>query len=156
MNELNLKVTVPAELVGKLLQNGLASVIDSCTVSVMGEQPEVTTKPQPIVLPDPEVPRPKKKLIKFICPECQRMNFAMVEEENKKYSMSCRGCKTDYDFTNRDLVRVEYECAECGEERYYFTPYMEGMEVTKDECKCGHKTNLKYNAAFGEFYAVEG
>lgn len=154
-NELNLKVTVPAELVGKLFQTGLASVIDSCTVSVMGEQPEVTTKPQPIVLTEPNV-RVKRKLIKFICPDCGKFNFAMIDENNEMYSMTCRECKQDYNFTNMDLIKVEYTCARCGESRYYYTPFMEGMEVTKDDCKCGHKTTMKYNAALGGFCVVEG
>lgn len=62
MNELNLKVTVPNELVGELFQNGLSSVIDRCTVEVMGVE-MVATKPQPIVIPEPEgteTPRARK------------------------------------------------------------------------------------------------
>ena len=158
MNELNLKVTVPNELAGELFQKGLAAILDRCTVSVMGAE-TVTTKPQPIVIPEPEgteTPRVRKKLIKFICPDCGKLNFAVVEEENRMYSMTCRGCRQEFEFTNMDLMRVEYTCAGCGEYRYYFTPFMEGMEVKTDECKCGHKTKMKYNAAMGGFCVVEG
>lgn len=157
MNELNLKVTVPNELVGELFQNGLSSVIDRCTVEVMGVE-MVATKPQPIVTTEPEkseTPRVRKKMIKFVCPDCGRFNYAVVEENNKKYHMTCYGCRVDYEFTNMDLVRAEYRCTDCDSENWFFTPYIEGMEVKEDTCRCGKKTKLKYDVNNGGFCEVE-
>lgn len=151
MSELNLKVTVPADLIGKLFQNGLASVIDSCIVSVMDTKEEPKVEKQPEKTDEPRVPR---KLIKFICPECGRFNWALVDREGKSYNMTCRGCKEDYIFAEMDLVKAEYRCSECDNNNYYFTPYIEGMEVKTDECKCGHKTAMRFDHNSGIFTEV--
>ena len=152
MNELNLKVTVPADLIGKLFQNGLASVIDSCTVSVMGTESKFELKEEPKPEPKTETGvRVPRKFIKFICPECGKLNYAMVYKENNCYKMQCRGCKHDYEFFEMDLIKAEYRCSECESENYFFTPYIEDMEVKTDTCKCGHETRLKYSPDAGIF-----
>ena len=153
MGELNLKVTVPNELAGELFQKGLASVIDRCTVSVMA----VEEKQSNLKWIDAEKaegteePRARKKLIKFVCPDCGKFNFAVVEEANKKYEMTCYGCKREYTFTNMELIKAGYTCCECDSQNYFFTPYIEDMEVKEDRCKCGHNTRLRYSTATGCF-----
>lgn len=152
MNELNLKVTVPADLIGKLFQNGLASVLESCIVAVMDGTPErkVERKEEP----KEELKWIAKKLIKFVCPECGRFNWALVEKTDKTYKMTCRGCRQDFEFHEMDLVKAEYRCSECDNNNYYFTPYIEGMEVKTDECKCGHKTAMAFDHNSGLFVEV--
>ena len=150
-----LKVIVPAELIGKCLQGGVASVLDSCVVSVFDTEPMTDTTPKPVVLSEQDKPRTKRRMIKFICPDCGKLNFAMVEQDNKKYKMSCIGCKLDYEFTDMDLVRVEYTCPACTEDRFFFTPYMEGMGANEDRCKCGNTVKLKLDMRSGEYYVAD-
>ncbi|MBQ2431712.1 MAG: hypothetical protein IIV02_00605 [Peptococcaceae bacterium] len=150
MSDLNLKVTVPNELAGELFQKGLASVIDRCTVSVMGAE-EKPSGLKWIESEKAEETRAKRKLIKFVCPDCGRFNFAVVEESNKKYEMTCYGCKREYTFTNMELIKAGYTCSECESQNYFFTPYIEDMEVKEDHCKCGHNTRLRYSVAKGCF-----
>ena len=155
MNELNLKVTVPNEFVGKLFKDGLASVIDNCVVSVMAtEEKHVELKWIDTEKDDKPEQRTRKKLIKFVCPDCGKFNFAVVEEENKKYEMTCYGCRREYTFTNMELIKAGYICKGCESQNYFFTPYIEDMEVKEDHCKCGHNTRLRYNVAMGCFEEV--
>jgi ribosomal protein L33 len=155
MSELNQKVTVPADLIGKLFQKGLASIIKDCTVSVMEEAKCINDKPKGEKPTErPEEPRVMRKLIKFICPECGEFNWTMVEKTDKTYKMTCRGCRQDFEFYEMDLVKAEYRCTSCDRSNYFYTPYIEGMEVKTDECKCGHKTAMTFDHNSGLF--VEG
>jgi len=97
-----------------------------------------------------------RKLIKFFCMDCGKINFALVWRENGVYHMECRECKQTYDFREADLTKAEYDCQECGKHNYYFTPEIENMGVSKDRCKCGNETQLFYSVTTESYISVVG
>lgn len=174
-NDLILMVKVPSERVQDLLTKGIASVIDDCIVSIPqkenmgGQEVEIEINPDAAATPrflpiDEDVakikllsstkepskePRKIKKLIKFVCPECNSINFAVIEREGDAYNITCRDCKTKYSFRERELSKAEYTCDGCGRKNVYFTPEIEDMALLVDRCPCGNKTKLSYSVADG-------
>lgn len=152
MNEMILKVTVPKELVGQCFQHGLADMLDRCTIEVeSAEHSDCCKSPSDknkTASTDKLAPR---KFIKFHCAECKRRNFAQIEETDKMYNMTCLECGTDYSFSNMELIKGGWDCDECNRSNYYFTPYIEGMEIQVDECKCRNKCVMVFDKSAGMF-----
>lgn len=149
MNEMILKVTVPENLVGQCFQHGLADMLDRCKIEVMETahggccKSEEKNATQEKVAP--------RKFIKFNCAECNRRNFANIDEVDKKYNIKCLECSTEYSFSNMELVKSGWDCNDCGRSNYYFTPYIEGMEIQVDECKCRNKCIMAFDNSAGMF-----
>ena len=170
---LKLTVIVPEEHIKRLFMLGLPAVLTHCKVELSGEpvhwpyMPEINIPAEkmdaltPVIvnyaekedIKEPE--REPRKLIKFSCMECGRINAALIERENNVYHITCRGCNYEYDFREADLTKAAYTCNECGKPNFYYTPEIENMGVTTDRCKCGNETKLSYSPSGGIYIAVE-
>ena len=181
MKDLELLVKVPADCISDLLTKGLESVISRCSIEFMAQtasQPEPKAEPESksnsldkaidrnpmfkelrFVENEKQEAREKrvvKKLIKFVCMDCGEYNFAFIERENDVYKITCRGCRNEYEFRERELLKAEYVCEECGRENVYFTSDIENLDPDKDRCVCGHETKMRYNHGTGKFVSAQG
>lgn len=160
-NGLELLVKVPADCVGELFAKGLESVIARCTIEVPQKGNEGGHKDKPSAPTNQNTGTTvtpgytPKKLIKYICPTCGALNYAVVERDAGAYKMRCVGCREESIFREPELKKVEYVCTGCEKDCIYFTPDIEDMTVRTNQCKCGTYQEVSYSVAEGKFIAKE-
>lgn len=165
-HELELVVKVPEEYVGELLVRGLARVLSNCIVEV-AEKSKINNefvrsasdwesarsetekmKNSESLVASYSGERTKKKLIKFRCSECGEFNYLFCEkEEDGKYHITCRQCGKVFEFGEKELTRVDYNCPNCKERTYFFMPEVDGTGLDFDLCRyCKANVQLEFDA----------
>jgi DNA-directed RNA polymerase subunit RPC12/RpoP len=158
--DLLLQVRVPVKYVHAMMMGGLLDVLANCEISIMHHEIKVAP---PVVLEEPffeepdveepkieeppvfqkTVPRKVRKVIQFRCPECGGMNKRMVFRNEGTYDTVCSHCKAKYSFWDSDLEKTEYNCPNCDELNFYFSPKDVRFDFENDSCRsCGTKHSV--------------
>lgn len=165
------QVIVPAHLAGKMAQKGMGDILEKCVVQFVGfrgdyldyKSQEPAEQPQEVEEVNPQTPPPEekaapettpgpKRMIKFRCPECGRLNPKMCT--GQIYDIECFGCGKHFTFELQYLTKVQYNCEECGKLAWFWMPDIEGMSLNRDKCwDCGHETALAYNSETKQYGA---
>lgn len=155
------EVKIPGYLVGKALKNGISSVLDECSIKFVSlRNPEAA---QNALIPDEETGSTeqlketaeqqdwegKRRLVKFRCPECGRLNFKICEGSG---AFVCHGCGRKDNFGIDELSRVTLTCPECNEYQYFWMPEREGMALNSIACKkCECDIAFSYSNEEGQY-----
>lgn len=157
--DLLLQVRVPEKYVHEMLMGGLVGVLSHCEISIMQQMEEIMVKPcvdeieeveveeveeKPLIVKTekPEI-RKVRKVIQFRCPECGGMNKRMVFRNEGTYDTVCSHCKAKYSFWDSDLEKTEYNCPNCDELNFYFSPKDVRFDFENDSCRsCGTKRSV--------------
>lgn len=165
--DLLLQVRVPEKYVHEMLMGGLIGVLSHCEISIMQQMEEIMVKPcaseieevkveeveeKPLIekVDKPEI-RKVRKVIQFRCPECGGMNKRMVFRNDGTYDTVCSHCKAKHSFWDSDLEKTEYNCPNCDELNFYFSPKDVKFDFENDYCRsCGTKHSVYEILEFSE------
>ncbi len=163
--DMKLIVTVPGQFTGALFTQGIAAVLDKCTVEVMEkptmgcEQPRSLVESGGVLLPqrtdEAKRDKVKRRFIKFRCEDCGEFVFGMCEQDEEgNYHIACRHCAQKYKFADDILEYVEYTCLSCGQANYFFMPEVENLALSYDMCRnCRAETPLQYVQSLRKYTA---
>ena len=112
----------------------VAAIVTSTEASEAVEQPEKV---------EHQAWDGKRRMVKFRCPECGRLNFKVCEDSGE---FVCYGCGQKYNFSSDELSKVVLNCPECSGTQYFWMPEREGMALSSDTCRnCGHDIAFSYS-----------
>lgn len=115
-----------------------AAIVISTELSEAAEQPEKV---------EHQAWDGKRRMVKFRCPECGRLNFKVCEDSG---DFICYGCGQKYNFSPDELSKVVLTCPECSGTQYFWMPEREGMAVSADTCRnCGYEIAFSYSSEKG-------